>query len=379
MSGHSTARRYSRLKVRAALADTLIQLALLAGLAFTPAGASFAAWVDERFASPYVGFVVFAAGYTLVLLAATLPLDFYSGFVLEHRFGLSNQTLGKWAWQRVKSFAVALVFGLPLGLAFYALIRSAGIWWWIPVGILFFGFSVLFAQLAPVAIFPLFYRFERIENQALEARLQALLRSAGLSLQGLYRFDMSRDTRKGNAALAGLGRTRRILLGDTLLENLSENEIEAVVAHEVGHHAHKHLWKTLVVGFLVELGGLALAALLHAWWVSRQGLADLSDLRGFPFLLFVLAFYGQLVGPLLGALSRRQEWQADRYALAHSRAPEALATALQKLQEQNLEDPNPPRWVVWLFHDHPPISQRVALIERTVQSERQTAAGRETV
>ncbi|NOZ56033.1 MAG: M48 family metallopeptidase, partial [Calditrichaeota bacterium] len=373
------AKAYSRAKVRLAVISLGLELLVTGLLAFSAAGSELAHVASALSANAYVQFLVFVFLYGLVVAVPTTPVSFFSGYVLEHRYGLSNQNLLQWLVRQLKALAVSTLVGLPLGLLFYACLRTFGFWWWIPVGLAFFAVSVVLAQVAPVLILPLFYKFKPLERPELRERLDALLRKVGLQLEGLYEFDMSRETQKANAALTGLGKTRRILLGDTLLNSLSEDEIEAVVAHELGHHVHRHIWKTLVLGFLVELGGLGLAAAGHSAWVNAHGLDGLWDLRGLPFLFFLLVVYGQLVGPLLSAVSRKHEREADLFAFEVTGRPEAFASALRKLQSQNLEDPDPPRWVVWLFHDHPPISERVRAAEsfahrleheRSVESEK---------
>jgi STE24 endopeptidase len=213
-----------------------------------------------------------------------------------------------------------------------------------------------------VLILPLFYKVERLEDQSLSERFSRLADGTDLNVEGVYRMEMSDETVKANAMLAGLGRTRRVILGDTLLNNFSPQELDVIFAHELGHHVFRHLPKLLVLGLAYSTLGFYLCDLGLRWWVRDVNYQTLP-VWALPFLLFVLTVFSLLLGPLLNALSRRFERQCDRYALERTGDRPAYCSAFNKLAKQNKADPDPPAWEVVLFHDHPPIGERLKMAE----------------
>jgi STE24 endopeptidase len=298
-------------------------------------------------------------GFGLELL--TLPVDFWSGYLLEHRFGLSRQSLGAWLWKKVKGWLLLVPFGLAVLFGLYALLNWAGPWWWVWAAGAWLLVVVVLGQLLPVLILPLFYRVERLDDSGLLDRFRGLAAGTGLAVEGVYRLGLSDETKKANAALAGLGRTRRVLLGDTLLSEFTPEEIDVVFAHELGHHVHRHLPKMIAVEIVLSAAGLWLAdRALHAL-APALGYAGPTDPAALPLLLLVLSAFALLVMPAQNALSRRFERQCDRYALERTANPAAYRSAFTKLAEQNKSDPDPHPLVVWLFHDHPPIGERIGM------------------
>jgi STE24 endopeptidase len=306
--------------------------------------------------------IVLGAVYAVALEVVTLPVEYWSGFVLEHHFGLSTQSFRAWLWKRVKGWLLAapLMLGLLCGL--YALIWSAGPWWWLWAAAGWLAVTIILGQLLPVLILPLFYRVTPLDDASLLERFRRLAAGTGLTVAGVYRLGLSDETRKANAALAGLGRTRRVLLGDTLLDGFSQEEVEIVFAHELGHHVHRHLPKLIAVEVVLTSLSLWLAdRVLHAL-APALGYAGATDPGALPLLLLVLTAFGLLVMPAQNALSRYFERQCDRYALQRTANPTAYRSAFSKLAEVNKSDPNPHPVVVWLFHDHPPIGERIAIV-----------------
>lgn len=302
--------------------------------------------------------VVLGVGLELL----TLPLSFYSSFILEHRYQLSNQSLAAWAWRQIKGYLVGGVLGLVLLYGFYALLLFTQPWWlW--AALAWLVVSLVLGQLLPVVVLPLFFKVTRLQDDALQQRLARLAEGTGLTLEGVYRLDLSADTRKANAALAGLGRTRRVLLGDTLLNNFSPEEIEVVFAHEVGHHVHRHIPKLVVLSVVLALAGFWLVDLIGGALAMRLGYTSFTDPAALPLVLVVLSLFGLLLSPLQNAISRHFERQCDRYALERTRLSDAYRAAFIKLAQLNKSDPDPHPLAVWLFHDHPPIRERVAMAD----------------
>jgi len=218
-------------------------------------------------------------------------------------------------------------------------------------------------QLLPVVILPLFYKVRTLDDVTLLDRLRGLAAGTGLKVEGIYRLHLSAETKKANAALAGLGRTRRVLLGDTLLDQFTPDEIEVVFAHEVGHHVHRHLLKMIVVSVILAVSGLWIVdRVLHLAAVPL-GYEYFSDPAALPLVMLVLALFGLMLSPLQNGMSRFFERQCDRYALQRTRMPEAYRSAFIKLARLNKCDPDPHPLVVWLFEDHPPIRERLAMAE----------------
>jgi STE24 endopeptidase len=207
-------------------------------------------------------------------------------------------------------------------------------------------------------ILPLFYKVERLQDEALAQRFARLAEGTDLNVEGVYRMEMSDETVKANAMLAGLGRTRRVILGDTLLGAFTVTELDVIFAHELGHHVFRHLPKLLALGLAYSTAGFYLCDWALRGWVRDLNYRELP-VWALPFLLFVLSVFSLLLGPLMNALSRRFERQCDRYALERTCDKSSFRSAFHKLARQNKADPDPPWWEVLLFHDHPPIGERL--------------------
>jgi STE24 endopeptidase len=290
-----------------------------------------------------------------------LPLSFYSGFILPHRFELSNQTVSGWIADQFKGTLLAAIIGAPLLVGMFALLRVAPESWWFWGAAGYSLFGILLTALAPLILMPIFYRFQPLGDAyaELEARLLRLSEQAGAYVRGVYTFDMSRRTSAANAALAGLGRSRRIILGDTLLENFSDDEIETVLAHELAHHVHRDIALGIALQVPLTFVMFYLMHLLLNWAVSRLGLSAISDPASLPILALVLSALGLVTMPLFNAWGRWREGMADEYALNMTQKPGAFASAMTRLANQNLSDVDPEAWVVILLHSHPPLRQRI--------------------
>jgi len=368
------AKRYGRLELGCALADKALDVAYLAVAAFLLAR-PIDAWLQQT--SPLLAgnwSLRLAALFLVVMgihIAVSFPLSFYSGHLLEHRFQLSTQTFGRWLWRYLKRNLLAVAFSLALVLGLYWLIWITGGWWWLAAAAVFFVVSIVLGQLAPVLILPLFYRIEKLDVPELTDRIARLAAGTGLSIGGVYRMDLSEETVKANAMLAGLGRTRRVLLGDTLLNSFSPDEIEVIFAHEIGHHVFRHIRKMILAGLLYSTAGFWVCDRLLVVWVAGGGTIDYARLPvdrvdTLPFVLLILTLFAMLMEPLQNAVSRRFEGQCDRYALERTGLQDAYLSAFRKLAKLNKDDPNPHWLDVLLFHSHPPVAQRLAMAEKVV-------------
>ncbi len=289
-----------------------------------------------------------------------LGLDYY-GFQLEHRYNLSNQRLRAWIWDEAKGFLVSMALATIVVELLYFIIREFPQNWWLIAWAAFLGLFVLMAQLAPVVLFPIFYKFEPLDNADLKSRLVGLSERAGTRVRGVYKWNLSEKSKKANAALTGLGSTRRIILADTLLDQFSADEIEAVLAHELGHHVHRHILKSIAVQAGITLLGFWAANWVLHYAVERTHMfVTVSDFANLPLLVLVSTVLLFLLLPALNAYSRYNERQADRYAFQSIASVEPFISSMNKLADQNLAERSPARWVEWFFQSHPAISRRVA-------------------
>jgi STE24 endopeptidase len=358
------ARRYAQVRYRLLLLDLAGWVIFL--IAFHRLGYSHAIarwWSLRLMHEPVVilGYLaVFSGAYYLVML----PLHIYGSFWLEHHFGLSRMTFRGWVRREVKQLLVSAVLGAILVEGLYALLRHAPATWplWATAGWVLF--TVVMARVFPTVLLPIFYKTSPLQDEALARRLLTLCQRVGLSALGVFRFNLGAETRKANAALAGLGKTRRVLLSDTLLDAFTPDEIEGVLAHELAHHRYRHITKLLVISAVGSWFAFALTQFVSGRWLSTFGLTSLADIAGFPLLMLWFSLLGLLGLPLQNAISRSFEWQADRFAVDLTKSAAAFASALRRLAALNLADPHPPRWVTWLFYDHPPITQRIQAAEQ---------------
>ncbi len=354
---------YSRTKERLALAGTALGLA---GSALF-VGTGLAAGINRRLLPkrrpPFRQRLRYHAALSLGSILLGLPLSFYSGYVVEKRFGLSKQSPAGWAADVAKAEAISAPLQIALieGLQ-WAIRRWPERWWLIASGAaipLTAGLSFLF----PVLIAPRFNTYEPLEDQELAARLKLLAGQTGIQVADVMQMDMSRRTTKANAFFAGMGNTRRIVISDTMLESFTPDEIETVVAHEIGHQVNRDLWRFILSSSLVTLAiGWATDRVGRNALSSRPELAgtsNLGDPRALPVIAFAFAVAGAMIAPLQLAYSRKIERRTDRYAIELTRSGASYASALEKLAELNLADPNPPRWVTLLLHSHPPIAERI--------------------
>ncbi len=353
------ARKYNRIHRWLGIAEFALGLALLLVLLLT----GWTGWIrDIAYRSQSYALAVFL--YTLMLVVLSkfvgLGLDYY-GFRLEHRYKLSNQKLRAWIWDETKGLLVSAVLAGVLVEMLYFIIRQFPEHWWLLAWLGFLGVAVLMAQLAPVVLFPIFYKFEPLQDEELKSRLVRLGERAGTRVRGVYKWHLSEKSKKANAALTGLGNTRRIILADTLLDNYSPDEIEAVLAHELGHHVHKHIFKSIGVQAGVTFIGFWAANWALHYSIDRWHMFEtISDFANLPLLILIFTLLSFFLMPALNAFSRYNERQADRYAFESIASVAPFVSSMNKLAEQNLAERTPSRWVEWWFHSHPAIARRVA-------------------
>jgi STE24 endopeptidase len=364
------ATRYHRLRRRAEVLATLAAGVVLLALVLSNAALILREYAAMTTGAMPAGFeetgtvISFAIALSLLLHIIELPFGYYQGFVLEHRYGLSNQTLRHWLNDQVKAGVLALVFAAIGASIVYAALRSSPQWWWLMAAGIFALAMIVLAQLAPVLLLPLFYRFKPLERPALVDRLMALAARADTHIRGVFEWTLSAHTKKANAALTGMGGTRRILLSDTLLADYSDDEIEVVLAHELSHHVHHDLWRSVATQSALLVAGFYAAHLALIRFADPLALRGLDDPAGMPLLLLTGGVCSFLFLPIANALSRTHERRADRFALDLTHQPEAFISAMKRLSQQNMAEEHPSQLVQWLFYSHPPIRERIDAARR---------------
>jgi STE24 endopeptidase len=358
------AREYAALRRRLFVLDLLLSGGALALLLATGG----AAWLRDLVARASdwhpVQVALYAGVLTLASAVLFLPLSYYAGFVLPHRYELSVQRLSGWATDYLKGTLLGLVQGALVAVPVYALLRVAPDTWWLWAALVLAVFAVVLANLAPVLIVPLFYTLRPLEDERLRERLLALAAQSGTQVRGVYVMDMSRRTRAANAALMGIGNTRRVVLGDTLWERFEPEEIEGILAHELGHHVHGDLWRGMALQAALTFGALWVADRVLRAAASPFGLTGADDLAGLPLLLLVAGVLFTALMPLTNGVSRAMEAAADRFAVRATGDVTAWKGALRKLADQNLAEVDPPAWVEWLLYSHPSIRHRLEAADR---------------
>ncbi len=306
--------------------------------------------------------------FIIIIDVITIPLSFYGGFILEHMYGLSNQKISGWVKDELKKVLISLPLIIFMVEIMYIFLRNFPDTWWIFVTVIWIFFSVIMAKLAPVLIFPLFYKSIPLDNKEVKESLESLAEGTGINIQGVYRIDLSKNTKKANAALAGMGSTRRVLLGDTLLDSYLPAEIKSVFAHELGHHVYHHIWKMLAIGTISGCLGFAFCHLVLSNAIVVLEYQNIYDIAAFPAVCISLAVSGFMLLPIQNAISRRFERACDRYAIEKTDDPEAFISTMEKLAEQNLSDLTPNRLIELLFYSHPAISKRIEMARKHVKS-----------
>ncbi len=361
----SQAKEYNRIKLALSLAGTVLSFAVTLVIVISGMSVHIEAFVYSYTHLPYLALLMFAALLGTVSGMISFPLTFYSGFILEHRYNLSNQNFFQWMWEHIKALLISIPIIIPLSLLFYFFLREYQSLWWLPVATSMFIVSIVLSKIAPVLIMPLFYTFTPLENDALKERILSLCKNTRMNVAGIFTFNLSKTTKKANAGFTGIGKSKRIILGDTLMQHFSDDEIETVFAHELGHYVHGHIWKNIAVGTLSIYIGLYVTSQLYSISLGWFGFSSVDQLAALPLLVLWLGVYSVVTSPLSNVLSRKYEYEADRYALDKTGNAPAFMSTMRKLAEMNLADTAPHPVVEFLFYSHPSIEKRIRAAERT--------------
>lgn len=360
--GHNK-KGYSRQKHRLAVINMLLSPAILALLILFGIPTYIKNLASLTSPNNYVNLLAFSALMGALYYIVMLPLGYYSEFVVEHRYALSNQTLAAWIKREAKKGLVSFVISAPLILSLYAFLKYHPMHWWLLMATLCFCLSIAVSKFAPILIVPLFYKYSAIKNKALKHRLVKLASRVGFKTEGVYEINMSKDTKKANAAVLGLGRQKRIVLCDTLLENFSEDEIMSVMGHELGHHKLRHTLKLILFG---GASALLIFFLANIAFVRLHGIVGYELWYDFDSIVLIYAIISAvniLVLPAHNAFSRRLEASADEFTLKITNDRQSFIQTMKKLADQNLADPEPGRFYEIMLYSHPPISRRISFAE----------------
>jgi STE24 endopeptidase len=364
MEDSARVKRYHRTGRILSVAGFLVDLALLLALLLTGWTITLRTFALHCSTRPWVAVLVYLGIFGIINELAGLPLDFLGGFWLEHRYGLSNLTFAGWVKDHLKGLALGGTLA-ALGVEFlYAAIRYWPQRWWILCAVGFIGFFILLAHLAPVLIFPIFFKFKPLENPGLTERLLELSRRAGTRVGGVFEWKLSEKSKKANAALMGLGNTRRIILSDTLLAQFQDEEVEAVLAHEFGHHVHHHMLQGIAAQSGATFLGFYLIYRTLGWLGPHFGFQGAADFANLPLLALVSTALSLVLLPAVNAYSRALERQADAYALGAIPSRSAFISSMEKLAGLNLAESRPHPWIEFIFHSHPSIEKRIASAQK---------------
>ncbi len=351
--------RYHRQRRRIAILGAALSASFLALLLVTGASAALRTLIAQATTSWIPAVVLYVTALVLAHELLLAPLVHYPAVTLERRYGLSTQSTASWCRDYVKAGALSLACAAAGALVVSMLLRwSPGVWWVWASGVCVVVL-VLLAQLAPVLLLPLFYELKPLDRETLAARLSALARRSGTRVAGVFEWRLSDRTRKANAAFTGIGRTRRILVSDTLLGEYSDDEMEVILAHELGHQVHRDIWSGIAVEAALIAAAFYGASLALSTVEGRFGLEGPSDMAALPVLALAAGLVLVPLRPLANACSRAHERRADRYALEMTRNAGAFVSAMRRLAAQNLAEERPSRLIEVLFYTHPPTIARI--------------------
>lgn len=368
LASHQKAADYTLTKARFGLLELAFGSAVLLGwtllggldsLNQALANSALAQW------GPLATQMALVAGFGLISGALDLPFTLYSTFRIEERFGFNKMSLQLWLADMFKSTLVGMVIGLPIVALILWLMDSAGPLWWLWAWAAWMGFNLLVLVLYPTVIAPIFNKFKPLEDDSLKARVTALMQRCGFAAKGLYVMDGSKRSAHANAYFTGFGAAKRVVFYDTLLKQLSPAEVDAVLAHELGHFKHKHIIQRIVMLFAMSLAGFALIGYLsqQIWFYTglgvRPNLGAPNDALALLLFMLAIPLFSFFISPLMAQLSRQHEFQADAYAALQTDGRD-LASALLKLYQDNASTLTPDPVFVKFYYSHPPASERLA-------------------
>ncbi|WP_343670464.1 M48 family metallopeptidase [Paraburkholderia heleia] len=364
LAAHQRAADYTVARTRLGMIEIVLGAVVLIALTLLGGVQALDLGISDAIGRDYVGQIALIGAVLAISGLVELPLDYYRQFVIEERFGFNRMTKRIFVMDRIKGLLIGAAFGIPLLFVVLWLMKQAGSLWWLWTWAVWVAFQMLVLVLYPTFIAPLFNKFEPLRDEALRSRIEALMQRCGFAAKGLFVMDGSRRSAHGNAYFTGFGASKRIVFFDTLLARLSGSEIEAVLAHELGHFKRRHVIKRMVVTFAISLALLALLGWLsqRVWFYEGLGVRPslLGGNEGLALVLFFLAVpvFLFFITPLGSLSSRKHEFEADAFAATQTDA-QHLVNALVKLYEDNASTLTPDPLYTAFYYSHPPASQRI--------------------
>ena len=353
-------KEYTGRKIRLSIWRTVLTFAFLIVILVIGASTFVRTLVADWSGNFYFQAALYLIIFRIIYDAVFLPMDYYGSFTLEHEFSLSNQTFFDWIKQGLKKWMLSLLLFMFAAEALYAILKFFPNYWWLVAMAGWFVLTIVIGKLAPVLIIPLYYKCTKLENDELKEKLLKISSACNVKIKEVFEIQLSKETKKANAAVVGFGKSKRILIADSLLQNYTNDEIEAIFAHELGHICLHHITKIFIFGAAVSFVVFYFAYISFDKSMVLFGFEQVYDVAAFPLLVLIFSIAGLIFLPLQNAFTRHLEKQADLFAVSHIQGSENFASALSKLGKQNLSDPSPSKIVRFFFYTHPPISERIS-------------------
>ena len=355
------AMEYDAIHNRLFILQILVLGILLGVYQFSGASASLARGWAGRFGADlwYVTNAVYTVVSVFGFAAFMSPFSFYSGHVLEQHYGLSDESVLDWIADFIKSLLLDLLLATILFSVIYALLRWIPDWWWFAAAVFYILFAVVISTLAPVIIMPLFHKFEPLDEGELNDTINAMLEDAGIKVLGVFKWGLEHKITTANVVFNGIGKTRRIVLGDTLLSGYTQEEILAIVAQEIGHCKSRDTLRLMLISSLMAVLGFFVAQQCLIHLADFFAIPAIYDIGAAPVFIFSLFVFSLISMPFANFYSRSREFAADAYAIEVLGSPDALVSAFEKLADQNLANKEPAAWVEFLLHSHPSLARRI--------------------
>ncbi|MFH1413365.1 MAG: M48 family metallopeptidase [Candidatus Omnitrophota bacterium] len=357
------AKRYSSIKYSLSIVETVYFLFIL--FLFTGSGVSRILYdvILNFTTNHYILLLLYLLSIGILFYVLNFPLKFYHSYILEHRFSLSNQKVTDWLKDEIKSGVISYIIGMILIQTFYYILRHYSNIWWLIISLFWIFFSLILAKVTPIIIIPLFFKYKKLGNQALRERIMNLAKRMKVRILDCYEIDFSKKTLKANAAFVGMGKTRRVLLADTLKDKYSDDEIEVILAHEFAHYKLKHLIKLVLINSTATILTFYFIFRTYDYALGLFGFDSLSEIAALPVVFIYFVIFGIVMQPFENYISRRMEKNADKLALKITGFKEGFISMMDKLATQNLADRKPHPLIKFFFFDHPPIDERIFLAE----------------
>jgi len=360
----SNSKRYHRIKNYLFLAGIILNIVLLLVFFISGLSLSLKGFLAERVPHYYLLNFLYILIFSLAFYLTGLPLNFYEGYILEHRFNLSRQNIFSWLIHNLKQTFISLVMLVLVVEFIYFVLRNFASTWWIWAGFFWLFLSLILVKITPSVLIPIFYKYVEIDNQELKGKIFSLFDHCNVKLKNIYAIDLSKDTKKANAFICGLGNNRRVVLTDTLLNNFNNEQINSVVAHELGHYKNRDTFKQVIWNSSLSLAAFFAVDIIFKQSMVSFGFQNIDDIALFPLFAFYLLVISLIILPIQNGFSRFLETKADCFSLKTVGSYAAYIDALTKLGEINLADFNPNPFIEFMLYDHPALSRRIDFAEQ---------------